>query len=123
VANTTTLTDLINRTYHLGFTYQKPIFAPYDRIGRLFLPWAPSLSTIDGGYLGRKITRIATVGFFAGSTPDPSSWSYNTNQRIAGTFVNFEAGDFDHTRSLQYCWHRRYQHSMEGGPSIRILRE
>jgi len=38
------------------------------------------------------------VGFFAGSTPDPSSWSYNTNQRIAGTFVNFEAGDFDHTR-------------------------
>jgi len=35
--------------------------------------------------------------------------------------VNFEAGDFDHTRLYQYCWHRRYQHSMEGGPSIRVL--
>jgi len=97
-ASTTTLTDLINRTYHLGFTYQSPYSPLTIGIGRLFLPWAPSLSTIDGGYLGRKITRIATVGFFAGSTPDPSSWSYNTNQRIAGTFVNFEAGDFDHTR-------------------------
>ncbi len=97
-ASTATLTDLINRTYHLGFTYQSPYSPLTIGIGRLFLPWAPSLSTIDGGYLGRKITRIATVGFFAGSTPDPSSWSYNTNQRIAGTFVNFEAGDFDHTR-------------------------
>jgi hypothetical protein len=97
-ANTTTLTDLINRTYHLGFFYQSPYSPVTIGVGRLFLPWAPSLSTIDGGYLGRKITRIATVGFFAGSTPDPSSWSYNPNQHIAGTFVNFETGDFDHTR-------------------------
>ena len=97
-ANTTTLTDLINRTYHLGFTYQNPYSPVTIGVGRLFLPWAPSLSTIDGAYLGRKITRIATVGFFAGSTPDPSSWSYNPNQHIAGTFVNFESGDFEHTR-------------------------
>jgi hypothetical protein len=97
-ASNTTLTDLINRTYHLGFYYQNPYSPVTIGIGRLFLPWAPSLSTIDGGYLGRKITRIATVGFFAGSTPDPSSWSYNPNQHIAGTFVNFETGDFDHTR-------------------------
>jgi hypothetical protein len=97
-ASTTTLTDLINRTYHLGFYYQSPYSPVTIGVGRLFLPWAPSLSTIDGGYLGRKITRIATVGFFAGSTPDPSSWSYNPNQHIAGTFVNFETGDFDHTR-------------------------
>jgi hypothetical protein len=97
-ATTTTLTDLINRTYHLGFYYQNPYSPVTIGVGRLFLPWAPSLSTIDGGYLGRKITRIATVGFFAGSTPDPSSWSYNPNQHIAGTFVNFEMGDFEHTR-------------------------
>lgn len=93
-----TLTDLINRTYHLGFTYQNPYSPTTIGVGRLFLPWAPSLSTIDGGYLGRKIARLATLGAFAGSTPDPSSWSYNPDQRIAGTFVNFEAGDFDHTR-------------------------
>jgi hypothetical protein len=97
-ANTTTLTDLINRTYRLGFTYENPYSPTTIGIGRLFLPWAPSLSIIDGGYLGRKIARIATVGFFAGSTPDPSSWSYNPNQHIAGTFLNFEHGDFEHTR-------------------------
>ena len=97
-ANTTTLTDLLNRTYQIGLFYQSPYSPVTIGVGRLFLPWAPSLSTIDGGYLGRKITRLATVGFFAGSTPDASSWSYNPNQRIAGTFVNFEAGDFEHTR-------------------------
>ncbi len=97
-ANTTTLTDLLNRTYQIGLFYQSPYSPVTIGVGRLFLPWAPSLSTIDGGYLGRKITRLATVGFFAGSTPDASSWSYNPNQHIAGTFVNFEAGDFEHTR-------------------------
>ncbi len=95
-ATNNTLTDLINRTYHLGFTYESPYSPNVAGFGRLFLPWAPSLSTIDGGYYGRKITRIATVGGFAGSTPDPTSWSYNPNQKIAGTFINFEDGDFDH---------------------------
>lgn len=93
---TATLTDLINRTYHLGFTYQNPYSPNTFGIGRLYLPWAPSLSTIDGGYYGRRIGRITTAGVFAGSTPDPSSWSYNPNQRIAGAFVSFEDGDFDH---------------------------
>ncbi len=95
-AGNNTLSDLINRTYHLGFTYSSPYSPNVAGVGRLFLPWAPSLSTIDGGYYGRKISRIVTVGGFAGSTPDPTSWSYNPNQKIAGTFVNFEDGDFDH---------------------------
>jgi hypothetical protein len=94
--NNSTLTDLINRTYHLGFTYQNPYSPNTFGIGRLFLPWAPSLSTIDGAYMGHRIGRITTVGAFAGSTPDPSSWSYNPNQQIAGTFVSTEDGDFDH---------------------------
>ncbi len=94
----TTLTDLINRTYHLGFTYQSPYSAVTIGVGRLFLPYAPSLSTIDGGYFARKITRIASVGFFGGSTPDPTSWSYASNQHIAGSFVNFETGGFDRAR-------------------------
>jgi hypothetical protein len=96
--NPTTLTDLINRTYQIGFTYDSPYSPTTMGIGRLFLPWAPGLSTIDGAYLGRKITRIATVGFFGGSTPDPSSWSYNPDQHIAGTFINFSLGDFERTR-------------------------
>lgn len=97
-AANTTLMDLMNRTYHLGFTYESPYSPVTIGVGRLFLPWAPSLSTIDGGYIGRKISRKVTVGFFAGSTPDPASWSYNPDQQIAGSFVNYETGDFDHTR-------------------------
>jgi hypothetical protein len=95
---TQTLTDLVNRTYRIGFTYQSPYSPDMAGVGRLYLPWAPSLSTIDGGYFGRKISRKVTVGLFAGSTPDPSSWSYNPDQRIAGSFVNFEEGSFDHFR-------------------------
>jgi hypothetical protein len=97
---TTTLTDLINRTYTLGFTYQNPYSPNVVGIGRVYLPWAPSLSTIDGGYYGRKVSRLLTVGAFAGSTPDPASWSYNPDQQIAGIFVSAEYGDFDHLHLL-----------------------
>jgi hypothetical protein len=94
-AGTQTLTDLINRTYHIGFTWQSPYSPNTVGIGRLFLPWAPSLSTIDGGYFGHRIGNYTTVGVFGGSAPDPTSWSYNPNQQIAGTFVSVERGDFD----------------------------
>jgi hypothetical protein len=96
--NTQTLTDLINRTYHLSLTYDNPYSPNRIGVGRLFLPWAPSLSTIDGGYFGRKVSHFVTVGLFAGSTPDPTSWSYNPDQRIAGSFVNYQRGDFNHAR-------------------------
>lgn len=94
-AGTQTLTDLINRTYQIGFTYNSPYSPETVGIGRLYLPWAPSLSTIDGGYFGRRVGNFFTVGVFAGSTPNPTSWSYNPDQQIAGTFVSMERGDFD----------------------------
>ena len=90
-----TLQDLINRTYHLGMTYDNPSSAWVAGFGRLYLPWAPSLDTIDGGYFGRRLKEGVTTGIFAGSTPDPTSWSYNPNQEIGGTFINFEGGSFD----------------------------
>ncbi len=90
-----TLQDLINRTYHLSMTYDNPNSAWVAGFGRLYLPWAPSLETIDGGYFGRRLTHGATLGIFAGSTPDPSSYSYNANQEIAGTFINFDGGSYD----------------------------
>jgi hypothetical protein len=93
--NSQTLTDLMNRTYTIGFKYDSPYSPNVVGIGRLYLPWAPSLSTIDGGYYGRRIGSYTTVGMFAGSTPNPTSWSYNPDQQIAGTFVNVERGDFD----------------------------
>ena len=93
-----TLNELLNRTYHLGLYYQNPDSVVTAGVGRLYLPYAPSLSTIDGGYFGYRINQRMTVGVFGGSTPDPTSWSYAPNQRIAGTFINYERGDFDHLR-------------------------
>ncbi len=94
-AGTQTLTDLINRTYQIGFTYNSPYSPETIGVGRLYLPWAPSLSTIDGGYCGRRVGNFFTVGVFAGSTPNPTSWSYHPDQQIAGTFLSMERGDFD----------------------------
>lgn len=92
------LSELLNRTYHLGLYYQNPDSLVTMGVGRLYLPYAPSLSTIDGGYFGYRVNQHLTVGVFGGSTPDPTSWSYAPNQNIAGTFVNYEKGDFDHLR-------------------------
>ena len=93
-----TIQDLINRTYHLGLTYDSPQSHWAAGAGRLYLPWASSLDTIDGGYFGRKIDTNTIVGIFAGSTPDPTSWNYNPNRRLGGSFVNFQGGDFEGVR-------------------------
>jgi AMIN domain len=90
-----TLQDLINRTYHLGLIYDNPNSRWVAGVGRLYLPWAPSLDTIDGGYFGMRLGRGATAGFFAGSTPDPTSWNYNPDRRIGGSFINFQGGSYD----------------------------
>ena len=94
-AGSATIQDLINRTYHIAMTYDSPSSALVAGFGRLYLPWASSLDTIDGGYVGVRLNHVATMGVFGGSTPDPTSYSYNPNQRIAGTFVNFTGGNFD----------------------------
>ena len=90
-----TIQDLINRTYHLSMTYDNPNSAWVAGFGRLYLPWAPSLETLDGGYFGRRVAKGVTLGIFGGSTPDPTSYSYNPNQEIGGAFINFDGGDYD----------------------------
>jgi hypothetical protein len=97
-AGSATIQDLINRTYHISMIYDSPTSPWVAGFGRMYLPWATSIDTIDGGYFGRRISHEATVGVFAGSTPDPTSYSYNPNQRIGGAFVNFEGGSFDGLR-------------------------
>jgi len=61
----------------------------------LSVPGAPSLPTVDGGYFGVKLNPHVTMGVFGGTTPDPSSWDYNPDGRIAGTFTNLDYGDFE----------------------------
>ncbi|HEV2400518.1 MAG TPA: AMIN domain-containing protein [Candidatus Sulfotelmatobacter sp.] len=90
-----TLQNLINRTYHLEMTYDNPNSSLVAGFGRLYLPWAPSLDTIDGGYFGKRLSKGTVLGVFGGSTPDPSSWDYSPNRVMSGAFVNFEGGEYD----------------------------
>jgi hypothetical protein len=92
-----TLVDLVNRTYHLSLSYDNPNSRWVAGVGRLFVPWASSLDTIDGFYLGRRLGK-ATAGIFGGSAPDPTSWNYDPNRQIGGGFVNFEGGSYDSWR-------------------------
>ncbi len=94
-ASQQTLQNLLNRTYHLNLTYDNPNSTLVAGFGRLYLPWAPSLDTIDGGYFGTRLSKGVVLGIFGGSTPDPSSWDYSPNRVIGGSFVNFEGGEFN----------------------------
>jgi hypothetical protein len=90
-----TLQETLNRTYHLNMTYDNPNSSLVAGFGRLYLPWAPSLDTIDGGYFGARLSKGTVLGIFGGSTPDPSSWDYSPDRVIGGAFVNFEGGDYN----------------------------
>jgi AMIN domain len=94
-ASQQTLQDLINRTYHLNLTYENPDSRWVAGVGRLYLPWATSLETLDGGYFGARLGHGITTGLFGGSTPDPTSWSYSPNRHIGGAFLNESGGSFD----------------------------
>jgi AMIN domain len=93
-----TLQDLLNRTYHLALTYENPNSRWTVGAGRLYLPWAASLETIDGGYFGARMGHGVTTGIFGGSTPDPTSWNYSPNRHIGGAFLNEEVGSYDAVR-------------------------
>ncbi|MEJ2111602.1 MAG: hypothetical protein P8Z37_17170, partial [Acidobacteriota bacterium] len=95
--NRETLTDLINRTYHLNVTYENPESNWVAGFGRLYVPWASNLSTLDGFYAGRKFGR-QTAGIFFGLAPDPTSWDYSMDRRLGGAFYNIEGGSFDSVR-------------------------
>jgi hypothetical protein len=109
-ASQTTLQQTISRTYHLGLIYDNPTGRWVAGFGRLYLPWATSLDTIDGGYFGARIHSNVIAGVFMGSTPDPTSWNYAPNRQIGGTFVNFSGGSFD-----------AFHYSSTGGVGISLL--
>jgi hypothetical protein len=94
-ASQQTLQDQINRTYQLGLTYENPNSRWIIGAGRLYLPWASSLDTLDGGYFAARVSHGVTTGIFGGSTPDPTSWNYNPNQHIGGAFLNAEGGSYE----------------------------
>jgi hypothetical protein len=89
------LNTLLNRTYHMALIYQNPQSAWTMGFGRFYLPWAASMETIDGGYVARRVAKHVTVGMFAGTTPDPTSWNYNPHREMAGSFANVEGGSYE----------------------------
>lgn len=97
-ASQATLQDLMNRTYLMSLSYVNPDSHWTAGIGRLYLPWASSLETIDGAYLARTFDAHSVLGIFAGSTPDPSAWDYNPQRRIGGLFFNVHGGSFENFR-------------------------
>ena len=90
-----TLQDSINRTYLMSLSYINPNSRYLAGIGRLYLPWASSLETIDGGYAGRQFSSKSVTGIFAGSTPDPTAWNYNPQNKIGGAFYNIHGGSYE----------------------------
>jgi hypothetical protein len=90
--------DLINRTYLMSLSYINPNSAWTASIGRMYLPWASSLETIDGAYVGRQFSPKTTLGVFAGSTPNPTAWNYDPQRRTGGSFFNVHAGSFENVR-------------------------
>jgi len=85
-----------DRAYLMELTYDNPDSPWVAGVGRLYLPWAPVLDTLDGGYVGCHLGWTATAGVFLGSIPNLNTWHYSPNQRIGGGFVNFKGdrGDF-----------------------------
>ena len=95
-----TLQDLVNRTYTIALTYNNPYSKNTFGVGRMLLPWASSLSTLDGAYYGRRVSTNVTLGAFGGSTPDPRAWDYNPDRQIAGAFASFQSGSFEGTHYI-----------------------
>ena len=94
-ATQNSLQDLMNRTYLMSLSYINPDSDWQASIGRMYLPYASSLETIDGLYVGHKITNSTLLGGFAGSSPNPTAWNYDPQRRIGGGFFNVHGGNFD----------------------------
>jgi hypothetical protein len=87
--------NLMNRTYLMSLNYINPNSPWTVSIGRMYLPYASSLETVDGVYLGRKTSTRTVVGMFAGSSPNPTAWNYDPNLRVGGGFFNIHGGAWD----------------------------
>jgi hypothetical protein len=114
-----TLTDLVSRVYQIGLHYSNPDSRWVAGFGRLLLPWASSLETLDGGYAGRRIGTLTTVGAFAGTTPDPTAWNYDPDRQMLGAFANFDLGSFEKIRHISTAGVGITQ--LDGNPERRFL--
>jgi hypothetical protein len=104
------LQNLLNRTYLMSLSYINPESRWTAGIGRLFVPYASSLETIDGAYVSMRVAPHALISTFAGSTPDPTAWDYNPKDRIGGAFLNLHGGSYD-----------QFHYSSSAGAGVNML--
>lgn len=107
----TTLQDSLSRTYLMSLTYTNPGSRWAAGVGRLYLPLASGLETLDGGYFGRQFYSKSLLAIFGGSTPDPTAWNYNPDRRIFGAFFNTHHGSWE-----------GFRFSTTGGGGVNLLK-
>jgi hypothetical protein len=110
-ATENSIQNLMNRTYLMSLNYINPTSAWTASIGRMYLPYASSLETVDGVYLGRKTSARTVAAIFAGSSPNPTAWNYDPNLRVGGGFFNIHGGTWE-----------GFHYSSTGGAGVDLLK-
>jgi hypothetical protein len=90
-----TIQDMMNRTYLMSLSYINPESRWSASFGRMYLPYANSLETVDGGYVGFRTSTRTTIGAFFGSSPNPTAWNYDPNREMGGGYFNIHGGSFE----------------------------
>lgn len=94
-ASQNTIQDTMNRTYLMSLSYINPQSNWMASFGRMYLPYASSLETVDGGYVGFRTSTRTTIGAFFGSSPNPAAWNYDPNREMGGGYFNIHGGSFE----------------------------
>lgn len=94
-ASQKTIQDTMNRTYLMSLSYINPQSNWTASFGRMYLPYASSLETVDGGYVGFRTSTRTTIGAFFGSSPNPAAWNYDPNREMGGGYFNIHGGNFE----------------------------
>jgi hypothetical protein len=94
-ASQSTIQGMMNRTYLMSLSYINPQSNWTASVGRMYLPYANSLETVDGGYVGFRTSTRTTIGAFFGSSPNPTAWNYDPNREMGGGYFNIHGGSFE----------------------------
>jgi hypothetical protein len=108
-ASQNSIQDMMNRTYLMSLSYINPESNWIASFGRMYLPYANSLETVDGGYVGFRTSTRTTIGAFFGSSPNPTAWNYDPNREMGGGYFNIHGGSFENLH---------YSSSVGGGVNL-----
>ena len=73
--------------------------------------------------LRQALLRAGDRGALCRLTPDPTSWSYDPNRRIAGEFTNISGGSYDNVHYSSTFGFGVEHAEVERGPALRLHRK